>query len=239
MDQFYYSTQIYDDFIILPEDEALHLLTVLSKKIGDIILVVDGKGGLYKTCIESENIQSCRLNIISVNKKFGHRNYYIHIGIAPPKSHDRVEWFVEKAVEIGVHEISFFLANHSERKHIKLDRIKKRALSSMKQSLQAFLPIINDIVPLKDVMKDCSNDEKFIGYLNEGNSNNLIQSATPNKDYCILIGPEGDFSSSEINESQDFGFKPVSLGDNRLRTETAGLAACHILNLLNEKNDSY
>ena len=235
MDQFFYSTQIYDDFIILPKDEALHALKVLRKKPGDMITVVDGKGGLYETCIESENIQSCRLNILSADKEFGHQNYYIHIGIAPPKSHDRVEWFVEKAVEIGVQEISFILADHSERKHIKLDRIEKRAVSSMKQSLQAFLPIINDIVPLKDVIKICSNDEKFIGYLNEGNNNHLIKSATPNKDYCMLIGPEGDFSSSEINKSQDFGFKPVSLGDNRLRTETAGLAACHILNLLNEK----
>ena len=235
MDQFFYSTQIYDDFIILPKDESLHALTVIRKNIGDKLLVVDGKGSLYETCIESDNIQSCRLNIVSVDKEFGHRNYYIHIAIAPTKSHDRVEWFVEKAVEIGVQEISFILADHSERKHIKLDRIEKRAVSSMKQSLQAFLPIINDIVPLKDVMKICSNDEKFIGYLNEGNNNHLIKSATPNKDYCMLIGPEGDFSSSEINESQEFGFKSVSLGDNRLRTETAGLAACHILNLLNEK----
>ena len=235
MDQFFYSTQIYDDFIILPEDEAQHVLKVLRKKIGDIILVVDGKGGLYKTCIESENIQSCHLNIISVDKEFSHQNYYIHIGITPPKSHDRVEWFVEKAVEIGVQEISFILTDHSERKSIKLKRIEKRAVSSMKQSLKAFLPKINDIVPLKNLIKICSNDEKYIGYLNKDKNNHLIQTATPKSDYCMLIGPEGDFSSSEINESQEFGFKPVSLGNSRLRTETAGLAACHILNLLNEK----
>ena len=235
MDQFFYSTQIYDDFIILPEDEALHALKVLRKNTGDMITVVDGKGGLYETCIESENIQSCRLNIISVDNEFGHQNYYIHIGITPPKSHDRVEWFVEKAVEIGVQEISFILTDHSERKSIKLKRIEKRAVSSMKQSLKAFLPKINDIVPLKNLIKICSNDEKYIGYLNKGKNNHLIQSATPKSDYCMLIGPEGDFSSSEINESQEFGFKPVSLGNNRLRTETAGLAACHILNLLNEK----
>ena len=235
MDQFYYSTQIYDDFIILPKDEALHVLKVLRKKTGDKITVVDGKGGLYETCIRSENIQNFRLNIISVDKKFGHQNYYIHIGIAPPKNHDRVEWFVEKAVEIGIQEISFILTDHSERKNIKLSRIEKRAVSSMKQSLKAFLPKINDIVPLKDLMKICSNDEKYIGYLNKGKNNHLIQSATPQSDYCMLIGPEGDFSSSEINESQEFGFKPVSLGDNRLRIETAGLVACHILNLVNEK----
>ena len=151
MDQFFYSTQIYDDFIILPEDESLHALTVIRKNIGDKLLVVDGKGGLYETCIESDNIQSCRLNIVSVDKEFGHQNYYIHIGIAPTKSHDRVEWFVEKAVEIGVQEISFILTDHSERKNIKLNRINKRAISAMKQSLKAFLPKINDIVPLKDL----------------------------------------------------------------------------------------
>jgi len=235
MEQFFYSTQIYDDFIILSKDEAFHALTVLRKKTGDMILVVNGKGSLYETCIGTENIQNCRLNIVSVDEEFSHRNYYIHIGIAPPKNHDRVLWFVEKAVEIGVQEISFILTDHSERKNIKLDRINKRAISSMKQSLKAFLPKINDIVPLKDLMKVCKNDEKYIGYLNRGKNSHLIQSATPKSDYCMLIGPEGDFSSSEINESQEFGFKPVSLGDNRLRTETAGLAACHILNLLNEK----
>ena len=128
-----------------------------------MITVVDGKGSLYETCIESENIQSCRLNIISVDNEFGHQNYYIHIGITPPKSHDRVEWFVEKAVEIGVQEISFILTDHSERKSIKLKRIEKRAVSSMKQSLKAFLPKINDIVPLKNLIKICSNDEKYIG----------------------------------------------------------------------------
>ena len=235
MDQFFYSTQIYNDFIILPKDESLHALTVIRKNIGDKLLVVDGKGGLYETCIESDNIQSCRLNIVSVDKEFGHRNYYIHIAIAPTKSHYRVEWFVEKAVEIGAEEISFILTDHSERKNIKLNRINKRAISAMKQSLKAFLPKINDIVPLSDFMTKCSNDEKYIGYLNKGKNNHLMQSAIAKSDYCMLIGPEGDFSSSEINASQKFGFKPVSLGNNRLRTETAGLAACHILNLVNEK----
>ena len=120
MEQFFYSTQIYGDSIILPEDEAIHVLKVLRKKIGDKIRVVDGKGSLYDASIDTEDTQDCRLNILSVDKNCGHQNYYIHIGIAPPKSHDRVEWFVEKAVEIGVGEISFILADHSERKNIKL-----------------------------------------------------------------------------------------------------------------------
>ena len=235
MDQFFYSTQIYDDSIILPQDEALHVLKVLRKKIGDKIRIVDGKGNLFETSIDTENIQDCRLSIQSVDKDYGHRNYYIHIGIAPPKNHDRVELFVEKVIEIGVQEISFILTDHSERNNVKLNRINKCAISSMKQSLKAFLPQINDIVLIKDFMKSCENLDKYIAHLNENEENHLIQTAAIERDYCILIGPEGDFSPSEINESIQCGFKPVSLGENRLRTETAGIAACHILNLVNEK----
>ena len=235
MDQFFYSTQIYDDSIILPEDEALHALKVLRKKNGDQVTVVDGKGNLYYTSIDSENIPDCRLSIRSVEKDYGRRNYYIHIGMAPPKSHDRVEWFVEKAVEIGVHEISFILTENSERNNVKLNRISRCAVAAMKQSLKAYLPKINDIVPIIDFMKSCGNPEKYMAHLNEDENNHLIKSKTIMSDYCILIGPEGGFSSSEINESLEYGFKSVSLGDNRLRTETAGIAACHILNLMNER----
>ena len=234
MDQFFYSTQIYDDSIILPEDEALHALKVLRKKNGDQVTVVDGKGNLYYTSIDSENIRDCRLSIISAEQNYGRQNYYIHIGIAPTKSHDRVEWFVEKAVEIGVQEISFILTNNSERNNVKLNRIYKCSVSAMKQSLKAHLPQINDIVPMKDFMKSCGNSEKYMAHLNEDENNHLIKSIAIGNDYCILIGPEGDFSSSEINESAEYGFKPVSLGNNRLRTETAGIASCHIFNLVNE-----
>ena len=234
MEQFFYSTQINDDSIILPEDEALHALKVLRKKNGDQVTVVDGKGNLYFTSIDAENIKDCRLSIISAEQDYGRPNYYIHIGIAPPKSHDRVEWFVEKAIEIGVQEISFILTENSERNNVKLNRIGKRAVSAMKQSLKAYIPQINDIVPVKDFMKICGNSEKYIAHLNEDENNHLFKSITIGNDYCILIGPEGDFSSSEINESAEYEFKPVSLGNNRLRTETAGIAACHIFNLVNE-----
>ena len=238
MEQYFYSTQIYNESIILNEDEALHALKVLRKKIGDQIKIVDGKGNLYVASIDSEDLQDCRLSILSVDQNFGNPNYYIHIGIAPPKSHDRVELFIEKAVEIGVQEISFILTDHSERNNIKLNRIHKCAVSAMKQSLKAFLPKINDILPIKEFMKSCGNSEKYIAHRNENNNSHLIQYVTKESDYCILIGPEGALSPSEINESIEFGFKPVSLGNNRLRTETAGIAACHILNLVNEKNDT-
>ena len=233
MDQFFYSPQIYEDSINLPEDEAHHALKVLRKHKGDKIVVVDGNGGWYECVIESEEIQNCRLHIGDKREKFGLREHYIHIGIAPPKSPDRVEWFVEKAVEIGVQEISFILTDQSERKNIKLERILKRTISSMKQSLKAYLPKINDIIPIKDFVINCSNAEKFIGYVEDDQSSHLFQSTNSNSNYCILIGPEGGFTSSEFNAAQDIGFLSVSLGDSRLRTETAGLAACHILNLVN------
>ena len=235
MDQFFYSTQIYEDNIILPEDEAHHALKVLRKHKGDKIVVVDGNGGWFACVIVSEEIQNCRLRIEDKRENFGLREHYIHIGIAPPKSPDRVEWFVEKAVEIGVQEISFILTDQSERKNIKLERILKRTIASMKQSLKAYLPKINDIIPIKDFMINCSNKEKFIGYGEDDQNSHLFQTANSNNDYCILIGPEGGFTSSEFNAAQDIGFLSVSLGDSRLRTETAGLAACHILNLLNLK----
>ena len=235
MDQFFYSTQIYEDSINLPEDEAHHALKVLRKYKGVKIVVVDGNGGWYECVILSEEIQNCRLRIDDRRLQFGLREHYIHIGIAPPKSHDRVEWFVEKAVEIGVQEISFILTDQSERKNIKLERILKRAISSMKQSLKAYLPKINDIIPLTDFMISCSNGEKYIGFVEDDESSHLFQSVNYNSDYCILIGPEGGFTSSEFKTAEEFGFKSVSLGNSRLRTETAGLAACHILNLVNIK----
>jgi len=236
MDQYFYSTQIFEDFIILPEDEAHHALKVLRKKIGDKITVVDGKGGEYESIFKNVNALNCKLKIINRKNNIGGLlKHSIHIGISPPKSHDRLEWFIEKSVELGIQEISFILTENSERKNVKLNRILKRTISSMKQSLKALIPKINDIIPVKEFIENCINNEKFIAYLGEEERNHLIKLAPSQSDYCILIGPEGDFSASEIKKSQKFGFQQVTLGNNRLRTETAGVAACHILNLVNEK----
>ncbi len=236
MDQYFYSTQIFEDFLILPEDEAHHAIKVLRKKIGDKITVVDGKGGEYESIFENVIALNCKLKIINRKNNIGELlKHSIHIGISPPKSHDRLEWFIEKSVELGIQEISFILTDNSERKNVKLNRILKRTISSMKQSLKALIPKINDIIPVKEFMENCINSEKFIAQLGEEENCHLIKLAPAQSDYCILIGPEGDFSSSEIKKSQKFGFLPVTLGNNRLRTETAGVAACHILNLVNEK----
>ena len=235
MTQFFYSDHVFSDTIILPEDEAHHILKVLRKSQGDSIIVVDGKGGWYKTVLETDKIQNCKVRIVDEKKEFGKPNHYIHIAMAPPKSHDRAEWFVEKAVEIGIQEISFVLTQYSERNNIKLNRIRNRAVSSMKQSLKAYLPQINDILSISNFIETCSNSEKYIGYLADENTNFLSKSAKPDNNYCVLIGPEGDFLPEEVNLAKSCDFQIISLGQSRLRTETAGIAACHILNIINIK----
>jgi len=235
MTQFFYSALIFDKTIILPEEEAHHALKVLRKKKGDIIFSVDGKGGWYKTVLETDNIKNCKLKIIENKKEFGKPDHYIHIAMVPPKSHDRAEFFVEKAVEIGIQEISFVLTQYSERNNINLNRINKRAVSSMKQSLKAYLPQINDMISITDFIENCSNSEKYIGYIQDENKNFLSTIAKPGNDYCVLIGPEGDFIPEEVHLAQSSNFISISLGTSRLRTETAGICACHILNLINEK----
>ena len=235
MTEFFYSNHVFDETIILPEDEAHHVLQVLKKQEGDSIIVVDGQGGWYETVLKTDKIQNCKLEIVHRKKEFGKPNHYIHIAMAPPKSHDRAEWFVEKAVEIGIQEISFVLTRYSERNNIKLNRIKSKAISSMKQSLQAYLPQINDILSLSNFIETCKNSEKYVGYLGDEDTHFLSKSAKPGNNYCVLIGPEGDFIPEEVNLAQSFNFHTISLGKSRLRTETAGIAACHILNIINEK----
>jgi len=234
MTQFFYSDHVFDKIIILPEDEAHHALKVLRKHMGDSIIVVDGKGGWYETVLETDKIQNCKLKIVNRKENFGKPNHYIHIAMAPPKSHDRAEWFVEKAVEIGIQEISFILTQYSERSNIKMNRLKSRAVSSMKQSLKAYLPQINDMLTISDFVEICSNSEKYVGYLRDEKANFMLNSARSGNNYCVLIGPEGDFMPEEIDLAKNCDFQTISLGKSRLRTETAGLAACHILNIINE-----
>ena len=234
MTQFFYSDHVFGETIILPEDEAHHALKVLRKHQGDSIIVVDGKGGWYKTVLETDKIQNCKLKIVDRKKEFGKSNHYIHIAMAPPKSHDRAEWFVEKAVEIGIQEISFVITQYSERSNIKMNRLKSRAVSSMKQSLKAYLPQINDMLTISDFVEICSNSEKYVGYLRDEKANFMLNSARSGNNYCVLIGPEGDFTMEEISLAKQNSFSPIHLGNNCLRTETAGVYAASLVNILNE-----
>ena len=232
----FFSQNITDDLIILDNLESRHCIKVLRKVVGDHINIVDGKGNLYKGKIISTDKNNCKVQITNILNKYGDKGYYIHIGIACIKNHDRLEWFVEKSVEIGVDEISFLHCDRSIKKTIKNNRISNVAITAIKQSGKAKLPIINDLVNFKDFTENCKSHNKFICHLYNKDKKNIFfykENMKKNKDNCILIGPEGDFTISEIKLAEKYNFKSITIGDSCLRTETAGVVACHLLNLVN------
>ena len=233
--QFFYTNQINQGVATLDEEESRHCIKVLRKTKGDIIQLIDGKGGFYTGLIETPHEKKCIIKITAQTLEYGKRNYSVHIAIAPTKNIDRIEFFVEKAVELGVDEITFVRCEHSERKEIKIERIEKIVLSAVKQSIKAYLPKIHPLISFKDFVKNCPKvHNRFIAYLAEDENEHLVNLTQKASSNVVLIGPEGDFSPAEIELARKENFYPVSLGQSRLRTETAGLVACHILNLVNE-----
>lgn len=219
---------------VLPEQEAVHCIRVLRRKVGDRIHITDGKGNIYVAEIAVATQKKCGLNILS---SFYEKvdPFYIHIAIAPTKNTDRTEWFVEKAVELGIHEISFIQCQFSERPVLKTNRIITKAINATKQSVKSRVPIINEMKPFQHFINELGEKytrQRFICHLHE-TAKLFIKAAQPNAKSLILIGPEGDFSESELEVAIGAGFESVSLGKSRLRTETAGLAACMTLQLLN------
>ena len=212
-------------------EDSRHCVKVLRKTIKDIIYIVDGTGGLYECEITNANDKKCEFKVISEQKNYQQRNSYLHIAIAPTKNAERLEWFIEKCVEIGIDEVSLILTKHSERKHQKIDRLEKIAISAMKQSLKAYLPKINNLVPFSEFLKTVNQEQKFLAHLTD-DSKPLIRLLKPQSSYCILIGPEGDFSNEEILLARHEKFEWITLGNARLRTETAGIVACTISNNL-------
>ena len=232
---FFYSNIIKNNIIVLDSIESNHCLKVLRKSIGDIINVVDGKGTLFKGKIITNN-KNCKVEIKKTVKDYNKKNYYIHIGISPLKNHNRIEWFIEKSVEIGIDEISFIECSRTIRKKINIDRLNRTAISAMKQTLKAKIPKINPILKINQFIENNSNDNKFICHLEENTTNSIFNYRKIfklNSSSCILIGPEGDFGIDEINFARKNSFSFLSLGDSRLRTETAGVVACHLLNIMN------
>ena len=213
----------------LNAEDSRHCIKVLRKTIKDLIHVVDGKGGLFACEIIKANDKKCEFKILSEQRNFQQRDSYLHIAIAPTKNADRLEWFIEKSVEIGIDEISLIQTKHSERKNQKIDRLEKIAISAMKQSLKAYLPKINELITLERFLKGVVQEQKFVAHLTD-DSKSLISSLKPKAAYCILIGPEGDFTKEEVLEAQKEGFQVATLGNSRLRTETAGVVACTICN---------
>ena len=229
----YYQPDILSGSNALSAEESKHCIKVLRHEKGDIIHVADGLGTLFEVRIEDPNPKNCVFQVVSHQRK-PEKNYSIAVAIAPTKSIDRIEWFVEKVVELGIDEINFYFGRHSERKKLNMERIQKKAIVAMKQSEQYILPKINLFNSFNDCVSATSKDDiKYIAHVDPANDYHLMDTAEPDKKYIVFIGPEGDFSEEELIYSFEAGFTKVSLGKNRLRTETAGLAACHILTLIN------
>ncbi len=230
----FYTPDIIGNEYTLPEEESKHCIKVLRLEVGDEIFLIDGKGGFYQCEIIQAQLKRCEVRCIQKTENYGKRDYRLHIAIAPTKNIERIEWFLEKCTEIGIDEITPLLCNHSERKVIKEDRLEKVIISAMKQSLKAYLPKLNPLTEFPYFVKNNPSSLKCIAHCDEGNKKSLQEIYHPGQDITILIGPEGDFSENEIKLAQDNNFIPITLGESRLRTETAGIVACHSINFLNE-----
>lgn len=222
---------------VLPESDSQHCIRVLRRQAGDIIDVIDGQGHRLKCRIVDPHSKHTLVEIVEKEKVSLPWHGEITIAVAPTKHLDRMEWLVEKLVEIGINRFVPLLSTHSERKEIKRERIEKIAVSAMKQSLKTWLPQVDEMTPLSSFIKEMSQSSAqcFVAYCDpEIPRRNLAVELKPDTDTVILIGPEGDFSPQEIKSTIDSGFIPVTLGDCRLRTETAALAACQTIHVINQ-----
>lgn len=217
---------------MLSEEESRHCVRVLRMREGEEIIITDGAGKLFYGHIRRADPKACLIDLEREEEREVGKNFCIHIALAPVKNSDRIEWFVEKATEIGIDEVSFLICKHSERLKVNTERLRKVAVSAMKQSLRVKLPVINSQNKFSDFVKNINEQNRFIAVSSDVKIH-LFNTAAARQNYCILIGPEGGFSEEEVAEAQKSGLVPVSLGAHRLRTETAALAACHTLNLIN------
>ena len=218
---------------VFDKEESKHIVKVLRKKEGDILHITNGLGYLFKTKIALASDSKCTVTIESFEKQ-EQPKFCLHLAVAPTKMNERFEWFLEKATEIGIQEITPIICDHSERKTIKIDRFQKIIESAMKQSLHYYLPILNEPATFKEFIKKDFKGQKFIAHCEETDKKSLKNELHSNSNITILIGPEGDFSVKEIQMALDNAFIPVTLGNTRLRTETAAVVACHSVVYSNE-----
>lgn len=217
----------------LSEEESKHCVRVLRLQAGDEVQLIDGRGGLYAAILHEAHPKRTILKITGVETEFGKRNHYLHIAIAPTKNIERFEWFLEKATEIGIDEITPIICQRSERKEVKTDRSVKIITSAIKQSLKAYHPILNPPVALNKFIQQQFNAQKFIAHCIEDSKTTLAAEIEKMGSYVILIGPEGDFAPAEVDLALQNKYKAITLGESRLRTETAALSACFEINYLN------
>ena len=248
--QLFYVKNIDSNLITLSEEESRHAVKVLRKTVGDTLHVVNGEGVMYKVEIINPNSKACTASIIETVESFNKLPYNLHIAIAPTKNIDRIEWFLEKSTEIGISEFSMLLTEHSERKFINEERLDKVIVSAMKQSVKAYKPKLNTLTPFaKFLSQDMGTTDCYIAHcsdnferthlknilLEDSSEASSKDSSKASNGVLILIGPEGDFSDNEISMALSKGFKSISLGTSRLRTETAALFATSIVALNSTK----
>ena len=232
----FYQPELVADAPALPADESRHCVKVLRQQVGDSIEVVDGRGTFYAGTITQADPKRC---LFEITRSWSEPAlpYAVHLIIAPTKNLDRTEWLVEKAVEIGIDELSFVRCEHSERRVLKTDRLIKKAVAAMKQSGRATLPTINELRPLAHFLTPPAEGvplQRLMAYVDPTNPAHLAQVARPGSSYAVLVGPEGGFSEREVTQATAAQYQLVSLGPYRFRTETAGLMVCAALQLINE-----
>ncbi len=233
--QLFYNSDIKqgDITFFFDKEESKHIVKVLRKKESDKIFITNGLGHLFESEIILASEKKCEVKITKETFQEPDK-FYTHIAVAPTKMNDRLEWFLEKATEIGIHEITPIICDHSERKVYKIDRAEKIIQAAMKQSLHYYIPKINEPISFAQFVKSNFEGQKFIAHCEETDKKSFKNEVKNDEKVTILIGPEGDFSTKEINLAIENGFIPVTLGNTRLRTETAALVACHTIALINE-----
>ncbi len=224
-----------DKEIHFSREESKHIVKVLRKKEGDQLHLTNGKGWIFETEITLAEANNCSARIINSEKE-PPPPYYLHLAVAPTKMNDRYEWFLEKATEIGIQEITPVICDHSERKVVKSERFKRVIQSALKQSLHTRIPVLNEPIKFSEFLEQEQSGDKYIAHCEDDKPRKLLsRSLKKGISATILIGPEGDFSSEEIRKALDSGWEAVSLGNSRLRTETAAVVACHTAALINEE----
>lgn len=234
--QLFYNSNINDSqtSFVFDKEESKHIIKVLRKKESDILFVTNGLGFLFKTEIVLASDSKCTVQMVSFEKAAA-APFQLHLVVAPTKMNDRYEWFLEKATEIGIQEITPIICDRSERKVINIERFEKIILSAMKQSNELYLPKLNPAISFKEFMKQKNKGLQLIAHCEETDKKTLKSVLQSNTDVTVLIGPEGDFSEKEIALALEQNYIPVSLGNTRLRTETAAVVACHSVVFFNQK----
>ncbi len=234
--QLFYNPEIVNSTqqVTFDKTESRHIVRVLRKKEGDKIFITNGFGQLFTSEVIIANDKKCLVKITHIEDYKKPWNYYLHIAIAPTKLNDRLEWFLEKATEIGIDEITPIICEHSERKIVKTERMEKIIHSAAKQSLKYHFPKLNEPITFSQFINSNFDGQLFIAHCEETDKKSLKSELKPQLKTTILIGPEGDFSTKEIQQSLEHNFIPVSLGESRLRTETAGIVAVHSVAFINE-----